>query len=244
MPCVQSTVTLECYIVLSNDFAKHQATYHSWTALSPVWGFKYTRVNSWVGENSEEMREAGTAFLIMLHNYSVLLPLPDFTSRGKRYKWMLVNLQPYPRCPGNQHAKRAPSRLSRTSLAASKADAAGSIIDWLVQLCPSPDPKTSYFLSRCITSLSLEAVWKVWTWPGRWKSGSNYVAIQWEEASRQFASDLIKLMVRNKSISTNEGSGLLKVGVSSCVKPQSQVLMLANHPALCHFRAVRVVSIK
>lgn len=37
MPCVQSTVSLECFIVQSDDSAKQWATYHSWTALSPVW---------------------------------------------------------------------------------------------------------------------------------------------------------------------------------------------------------------
>lgn len=181
------------------------------------------------------------------HNAARLLSFTAtvcFTSRGRRYKWMLENLQSCPRCPGNQRARRAPPRPSRASLTASKADTAGSIIDWLVQLCPLRDLQTSYFLSRCITSLSLEAVWKVWTWPGGWKSASNYLAIQWEEASRQFANDLVKLMVRNKSFSSNEGSGLLKVGVCSWIKPQSQVLMLANHPGLRHFRAVRCVSIK
>lgn len=41
----------ERFIVLSNDFAEHRATYHSWTALSSIWEFKYTHVNSWVEEN-------------------------------------------------------------------------------------------------------------------------------------------------------------------------------------------------
>lgn len=36
MPCVQSTVSRGRFILLSNDFTKHWATHHSWTALSPV----------------------------------------------------------------------------------------------------------------------------------------------------------------------------------------------------------------
>lgn len=60
MPCVQSNVSLKCFIVPSNDFTKHWATHHSWTTLSPIWGFKYTHVNSWEREHSAEMREAGT----------------------------------------------------------------------------------------------------------------------------------------------------------------------------------------
>lgn len=35
-PCVHSTVNLECYYVLNNDFAKRRATYHSRTALSAL----------------------------------------------------------------------------------------------------------------------------------------------------------------------------------------------------------------
>lgn len=115
MPCVQSTVTVECFIVLSNDFAKHWATYHSWAALRAVWGLKYTHVNSRVPENSAEMREAGTG-AAFLHNAAQLLSFTAtawFTSRGKRYEGMLVNLQSCPLSPGNQHAKRAPPRLSR-----------------------------------------------------------------------------------------------------------------------------------
>lgn len=123
-----------------------------------------------------------------------------------------VSLQSGP--PGAQVPSMVEGHLpiSRASLAASKAGAASNIIDCLVQLCPSCDLQASYFLSRCITSLSLEAVWKVWTWPGGWKSGSNYPAIQWEEALRQFACDLVKVMARNKFFSTNERSSLLKSG--------------------------------
>lgn len=108
--CVQSTVSLECYIVLSNDFAELWATYHSWTALSSVWGFKYTHVNSWVWENSTEIREAGTASLIMLHNYSVLLLLPASHPEGRDTSEFAVKS---PWCPGTQHGRGAPPHLSR-----------------------------------------------------------------------------------------------------------------------------------
>lgn len=157
---------------------------------------------------------------------------------------MLASLRPCPWCPGNQQATRLPLHISLASLAASKADAPTGIIDWLVQLCPSSDLQTSYLLSCYITSLSLAAIWKVWTWPCRWKSDSNYLAIQWERTLQHRVSDPVKLMVGNKSFSTNEGSGLLEVEVCSFIKPQSQVLMLVNYPALRYFRAVRLVSVK
>lgn len=119
---------------------------------------KYTRVNSWVGERSAKTREAGTGsdFLTILHSYSVLPLLPVSPLEGRdtsECKRMCG------RVPSSQVASMPNGHLpiSHASLAASKADGDSSIIDWLVQLCPSCDLQTSHFLSCCITLLSLAA---------------------------------------------------------------------------------------
>lgn len=70
--------------------------------------------------------------------------------------------------------------VTRSSLAASKSDAVIRIIDWPVQLCPSSDLQTIHFLFYCITSSPLPTMWEIWPWPGRWKSGSNYLTAVWE----------------------------------------------------------------
>lgn len=166
----------------------------------------------------------------MLNNYSVLLPSPASPLEGRDTSECE---QICSHVPSAQVTSMPNGHLpvSRASLAASKADSAGSIIDWLVQLCPPCDLQTSYFPSRCISSLSVVDIWKVWTWPGRWESSSNYGAIQWERALRDYSSDLVKLMVGNKSVSPNEGSGVLKVGACSCTQPR---VLLANKPHIYH----------
>lgn len=143
-----STGGLQCFIVLNNTFAERWATYHCSTALSPIWGLKHTRVNSQVQENSFKIRKTGTgtAFPKMLCNYSDLLPRPG-SLMGKKHMW---NFRSCPRRPGklpNWHLF-----VSRASLAASKSDAGGCIIDWPAQLCPSSDLQTIHFLFYCITS--------------------------------------------------------------------------------------------
>lgn len=142
---------LQCFIVLNNTFAERWATYHSWTALSPIWGLKHTSVNSRARENSFKIRKAGTgtAFPIMLCNYSDLLPRPG-PLVGRKRMWMLANFRSCPQCPGklpNWHLF-----VSRASLTAWKAAAAGCIIDWAVQLCPSSDLQTIHFLFYCISA--------------------------------------------------------------------------------------------
>lgn len=129
-------------------------------------------------KNSSEIRKAGTGRRFA-HNASQLLRFTAadcLTSTRERYKPMPAFFGFFfsSRVPGvqvNRRAKRSgggvPLPVSLASLAASKADSAGCVIDWLLQLCPSYDLQTSYFLSRRITSLSLSAVWKVWTRP-RW----------------------------------------------------------------------------
>lgn len=231
MSCVQSTVRLECFTVLSNDFAKHRATYHSQQLSAPSEGLSTLMP---IHENSAEMREAGTGRCFP-HNAAQLLRFTAtacFTPGDKRYTWTLANLQ---RCPGNQPDGHFP--ISHAPWAASKADTAKGIIDWLVQLCPYCDPQTSYFLSRCITLLSLASVWKVWTWPGRWKSVSNYLAIQWERTLRHQVSDPVKLMAGKES-ATNEGSGLLEVGV----RLKSHRLRFSS--TIQRFGAVRLLLVK
>lgn len=157
---------------------------------APIWGLKHTSVISPAQENSFKIKKAGSgsASPIMLCNYSDLLPRPG-SLVGRNRMWMLANFRSCPQCPGklpNWHLF-----VSRASLAVSKVDAAGCIIDWAVQLCPSSDLQTIHFLFYCTTS-PLVAVWRVWPWPGRWKTGSNYLAAAWERAAWHHAGDPVK----------------------------------------------------
>lgn len=54
--------------------------------------------------------------------------------------------------------------------------------------------------------LSSASIWKIWTWPGVRKGGSNYLAIQWERVLWHYASVLVKLW----SFLTPDESGLIK----------------------------------
>lgn len=210
MPRVGSSVSLEWFTVLSNVSAKHWGTYHSWTALSPVGGLMHTRVNSWVGGNSAEMKEAGTGaiFIIMLCNYSLLLPVMLHLQRGE------IQLSACGCVSSSQVTQcQVGTSLLSCFIISLRVDSAGSFANWLVRFCPSRDLKTAFFPDwqhHHIVFVSLVRGFIVW--PAGEESASNYLAIQWERAPQHFASDLVKLRVWNKASSTNKRSGLIKVG--------------------------------
>lgn len=108
-------------------------------------------------KNSAKTRESGTraTYFIMLGNYSVLPPLPLSPLHRKKHKWMLANLHPCPRSPGNQRAKRTPPHVL---CFISTLKAHGGNIDWGDQLCPPCILYASYFLSFWIMSMSLAAL--------------------------------------------------------------------------------------